>query len=130
TIILNAMLMTVFERMHEFGIMKAIGVRPWQIIRLIYAETMIQTFIASLIALFSGWWVASYYQKHGIDMSSMMSGNISFGGLAFDPVWYTYVTPKALIMPIIFLIIIAFLAVIYPAFKAAVIKPIDAIYYR
>jgi len=130
SIILNAMLMTVFERMHEFGIMKAIGVRPWQIVRLIYAETLIQTLAASLIALVFGWWFSSYLQIHGIDMSSFMSGSISFGDIAFDPIWYTYVTASSLMTPIVFLIMIAFIAVIYPASKAALIKPIDAIYYH
>ncbi|MDX8383011.1 MAG: FtsX-like permease family protein [Ghiorsea sp.] len=129
-IILNAMLMTVFERMHEFGIMKAVGVRPWQIVRLIYAETLVQVLAASALALIFGWWVSSYYQTYGIDMSSFMDGSISFGGIAFDPIWYTHVTSQALFTPIFFLILMALLAVIYPAFKAAVIKPIDAIYYR
>lgn len=130
SIILNAMLMTVFERMHEFGIMKAIGVRPWQIVQLIYGETMIQVIIASLIALITGWWVADYFSIHGIDMSIIMDGSVSIGGLAFDPVWYTSVTPAVLLTPIAFLIIMALLAVIYPAWKAAWIKPIDAIHYQ
>jgi len=130
TIILNAMLMSVFERMHEFGIMKAIGVSPWQIVRLIYAEAMIQVGIASTLALATGWWVSDYFATHGMDMSHLMDGSISFGGLAFDPIWYTYVSPESLWAPIIFLIIMTMLAVIYPALKAAWIKPLDAIYYR
>ncbi len=130
TIILNAMLMTVFERMHEFGIMKALGVRPWQIVQLIYAETLIQALAASAIALVFGWWLSDYLQLHGIDMSSFMTGSVSFGDIAFDPTWYTYVTPESLATPVIFLIFIALLAVIYPASKAALTKPIDAIYFR
>lgn len=130
TIILNAMLMTVFERMHEYGIMKAIGVRPWQIVRLVYAETLIQTLLASSIALIFGWWISSHFEQYGIDMSSFAETSISFGGIAFDPVWYAHITPFALIVPIAFLIFISLLAVIYPATKAATIKPIDAIYFR
>ena len=129
TVILNAMLMSVFERIHEFGIMKAIGVSPWQIVRLIYAETIIQTIVASLLAFFSGWWVADYYAQHGIDMSSM-AGSISYGGIAFDPLWYAYVTPEALLAPVIFLFVIVALAVAYPAAKAALIRPVQAIYFR
>jgi len=129
TVILNAMLMSVFERIHEFGIMKAIGVSPWQIVRLIYAETMIQTVAASLLALSTGWWAADYYAKYGIDMSSMAS-SISYGGIAFDPIWYAYVTPAALFLPIAFLFVMVVLAVVYPATKAALIRPVQAIYYR
>ena len=130
SIILNAMLMTVFERMHEFGIMKAIGVSPRQIVTLVYGETLVQTIVASIVATLGGWWVSDYFHLHGIDMSSFMHGSVSFGDVAFDPVWYTYVTAESLYTPVIFLFLIAMLAVIYPASKAALIKPIDAIYYR
>lgn len=128
-VILNAMLMSVFERIREFGVMKAVGVTPWQLIRLVYAETMIQVIVASIISLASGWSISSYFQKNGIDLSAV-AGNTSFGGVAFDPIWKAYVTTKSLTLPIVFLFIIAGLAVIYPAIKAAVIQPVKAIHYH
>lgn len=45
----NAVLMRVLERAHEFGIMRAIGVTPWQIVGLIYSEAMLQTLLAAII---------------------------------------------------------------------------------
>ncbi|MBW2608988.1 MAG: ABC transporter permease [Deltaproteobacteria bacterium] len=128
-IVLNAMLMSVFERIREFGIMKAIGVTPFQLTLLIYAETMVQVVTAGIIALASGWSIAHYLQNNGIDLSSISQG-ASFGGVAMDPIWCTYVTKEALIYPIAFLFIIAVLAVIYPAIKAAVIQPVKAIHHR
>jgi len=128
-VILNAMLMSVFERIREFGIMKAIGVTPWQLMTLIYAETMIQVVIASSISLASGWSAAHYFQKNGIDLSAIASST-SFGGVAIDPIWNAHVTTEALALPIVFLFIIAAAAVIYPAIKAAVIHPVKAIHYH
>jgi ABC-type lipoprotein release transport system permease subunit len=128
-IVLNAMLMSVFERIRELGIMKAIGVTPWQILLLVYVETMVQVTVASIIALSSGWSVARYFQNNGIDLSAI-AGSTSFGGVAIDPIWYAYVTKEAVIIPIVFLFIIAAAAVIYPAIKAAVIRPVKAIYYH
>ena len=128
-IVLNAMLMSVFERIRELGVMKAIGVTPWQILLLVYVETMAQVTVASIIALSSGWSVASYFQNNGIDLSAI-AGSTSFGGVAIDPIWYAYVTKEAVIIPIVFLFIIAAAAVIYPAIKAAVIRPVKAIYYH
>ena len=128
-VVLNAMLMSVFERIRELGIMKAVGVTPWQIMRLIYAEMFIQVAVASLIAILSGWSLSLYFQKKGIDLSSMAEG-ASFGGVAIDPVWRAYLTSDAVVTPIIFLFIIASLAVLYPAVKAAVIRPISAIHHR
>ena len=128
-VILNAMLMSVFERIREFGIMKAIGVTPWQLMTLIYAETMIQVVIASSISLASGWSAAHYFQKNGIDLSAIASST-SFGGVAIDPIWNAHVTTEALALPVVFLFIIAAAAVIYPAIKAAVIRPVKAIHYH
>ena len=128
-VILNAMLMSVFERIREFGIMKAIGVTPWQLMTLIYAETMIQVVIASSISLASGWSAAHYFQKNGIDLSAI-AGSTSFGGVAIDPIWNAHVTTETLVLPVVFLFIIAAAAVIYPAIKAAVIRPVKAIHYH
>lgn len=128
-VVLNAMLMSVFERIRELGIMKAIGVTPWQLTLLVYAETMVQVVMAGIIALTSGWSVSHYFQNNGIDLSAI-SSSVSFGGVAMDPIWRAYVTTETLVLPIVVLFIIAAVAVIYPAIKAAVIRPVKAIYYR
>jgi len=129
TVVLNAMLMNVFERIHEFGIMKALGVTPWQLVGLVFAETMIMTLIAATTGLLGGWWISTYYQLHGIDMSAL-AGSITYGGIAFDPVWYCAITTEALMYPVLFLLLVAILAVIYPAAKAAMLSPVKAIYFR
>jgi len=129
TVVLNAMLMNVFERIHEFGIMKALGVSPGQLVALIFTETLLMTLLSAGIGLAGGWWLSYYYQTHGIDMSAL-AGSISYGGIAFDPIWHAAITPNALIYPVLFLFMIAALAVIYPAAKAAMLSPVKAIYFR
>ncbi|MDH5358128.1 MAG: FtsX-like permease family protein [Gammaproteobacteria bacterium] len=129
SVVLNAMLMSVFERIHEFGIMKAIGVRPWQIVRLVYAETFIMTIVASVIGALLGSGITWYLQNHGIDMSSLAEG-ISFSGIALDPVWYASLSSESVLTPVIFLFVIAAIAVIYPAIKVAVIHPVDAVHHH
>jgi ABC-type lipoprotein release transport system permease subunit len=128
-VVLNAMLMSVFERIRELGIMKAVGVTPWQLMLLIYAEMFIQVAIASVMAILLGCSLSLYFEQNGIDLSSMAEG-ASFGGVAMDPIWKAYLTPEAVLIPIIFLFIIASLAVLYPAVKAAVIQPVSAIHHR
>ncbi|MBL4607445.1 MAG: ABC transporter permease [Pseudomonadales bacterium] len=127
-VILNAMLMSVFERIREFGIMKALGVNPWQIVQLIFAEAMLQAFVASLFALVVGAGLALRLQERGIDFSNMLSAT-SFAGIALEPIWYARVSFNSLVLPIVFLFLMTLLAVIYPAIKAAVIKPVDAIHH-
>jgi len=128
-LVLNAMLMTVFERIRELGIMKAIGVTPWQLMLLIYAETLIQVTAAVILAVLSGYSLSRYFEHNGIDLSSFADG-ASFGGVAVDPVWKAYLTPESVFVPVVFLFIISFLAVLYPAVKAALIQPVKAIHHR
>ncbi len=128
TVVLNAMLMNVFERIHEFGIMKALGVSPWQLVALVFSETFILTLLASAAGLLGGWWLSDYYQTYGIDLSSMAA--ITYGGIAFDPIWRTAIKVEALLYPVLFLFLMAALAVIYPAVKAAMLRPVKAIYFR
>ena len=128
-IVLNATLMSVFERMREFGVMKALGVSPFQIVLLIITETVIQVSIACVLALLTGIPVAYYYQVHGLDFSSF-SGTATMGGVAFDPTWYTVITKQTFTTPVVYMYLISALAVIYPAVKAARIVPVQAIHHR
>ncbi len=129
TIVLNAMLMSVFERIQEFGVMKAVGVTPWQIFGLVYLETLWQTATAATGGSVIGYAIAVYYQTHGIDLSNIAS-SASFGGIALDPLWRAYITADSIVIPVLFLFLIAGLAVIYPALKAALIRPVSAIHHR
>jgi len=129
SIVLNAMLMSVFERIHEFGIMKAIGVRPLQIVSLVYAETIIQTLLASIVGLFLGTALAWYLQLYGLDMTSLADG-MSFAGVALDPIWYAELSINSVLTPIAFLFVMSAIAVIYPATKVARLSPLEAIHHQ
>jgi putative ABC transport system permease protein len=124
-VILNAMLMAVFERIRELGVLKAIGFSPAKILRLIFLETAIQTTAAVLVgvalALPTNW----YMVHHGLDLGEL--GNVSIMGVAWDPVWRSKVDLDTYLTPIITLIVIVAIAVTYPALRAAFIRPLDAI---
>ncbi len=128
-VILNAMLMNVFERIREFGVMKAIGVTPSQVFWLIMAEAMLEAVIANVVALGVGIPVVRHFEVHGIDLSSFSSGS-SLAGMALDPVWYCKLTTKALTMPVWFMFVVVLAAVIYPALKAAFLKPLEALHHQ
>jgi putative ABC transport system permease protein len=127
-LILNAMLMAVFERIREIGVLKALGVTPFQVLSLISLEAGIQT----IIAISAGLAIAApglvYLRDVGIDMGSL--GGISMMGVAFDPIWRAVITPASFSQPLITLVFIVTLAILYPAWKAASIQPMEAIQHR
>ncbi len=51
-------------------------------------------------------------------------------GIAFDSVWKASLKPSVFAGPIISLIVIVGIAVLYPALKAAMIQPVEAIRHQ
>jgi ABC-type lipoprotein release transport system permease subunit len=127
---LNSMLMGVFERIHEFGIIKALGVPPWQIFSLITVEAVIQVVIASSVALATAVPLAIYCETHPVDLTSLASTSASIAGIALDPLWYCRVTVDSVVSPVLVLFIVSMIAIIYPAAKASLIRPLQAIHHR
>ena len=72
--IVNTTLMAVFERMREFGLLKALGMKPWWIIREVLTESLfllaMGMIIGNIIGFLSVWALAG----SGIDLSSMAAG--------------------------------------------------------
>jgi len=121
--------MNVFERIREFGVMKALGVTPWLILRLVYAEAMLEACLAGLMALALGLPLCLRYQQSGLDLSKIGHGS-HVAGMVLQPILFTRVDWASVWPPIAFLFVLAALAVAYPAGKAALLRPVQAIYHR
>lgn len=127
-LILNAMLMAVFERVREFGVLKALGAGPTEVMRLILLECAIQTGLAIAIGVSISVPGMLYLARVGIDLGAL--AGVSTMGIAIDPIWRAALSAQAFAMPIGVLVAIVALAVAYPAAKAAVIEPVEAMRHR
>jgi ABC-type lipoprotein release transport system permease subunit len=123
-LILNAMLMAVFERIREFGVLKALGVGPFDVLRMILIESAIQTGIAVAVGVGLAVPGILYLSRTGIDLAQL--GGVTILGIAWDPVWRAAVQVETFSEPILVLVFIVAVAVLYPALKAALIRPVDA----
>jgi len=126
--VMNTMIMSTYDRMKEFGIIRAIGATPWRIIKQVSLESFILTFIASIIGTVVGLSAALYFQKYGFDVSGQ--GNLSFGGVVMDPIWKASVSLGIILLPIGLMMLTSILSSLYPASIAARIKPVEAIHYK
>ncbi len=127
-VMLNAMLMAVFERIREFGVLKALGMGPGRVFGLILTESGVQAAVAlvvgTAVSLPGSWYLTTY----GIDTRGL--ADMSIGGVVWNPIWRSSVTPGTYIGPMILMLIIVFFAALYPSVKAALIQPVRAIYHR
>lgn len=127
-LILNAMLMAVFERVRELGVLKALGVSPGQVLLLILAETAIQTVLAIGVGLALAIPPLLYLTWVGIDLGRL--AGVTIMGMALNPIWRAELDAQAVTRPIVALVAIVGFAVLYPALKAALIRPVDAIHHQ
>jgi ABC-type antimicrobial peptide transport system permease subunit len=129
-VVFNAMLMGVFERIREFGIMKALGVGPGRVAAVIAVEALLEAGLAAVLAGSLGLALAVLLRRHPLDLRTMLSSSATVGGMAFDPVIGALITPQAVLRPLAFLFVLSMLAVAYPAYRAATLDPLAAINHR
>jgi putative ABC transport system permease protein len=114
--IMNTMLMSVMERTHEIGVMKAIGAKNRNILFLFLLE-------AGMVSLVGG--------LFGSIMGILAAKAISFGivtkfGVEIAPI----VKPEVLVGAVIVAMLVGILSGLYPARKASKMSPVEAVRYE
>lgn len=109
--IMNIMLVSVTERTREIGIRKAIWASNWNIMTQFLIESIILTLIWSIVAVIFSYWVVSIIDKFIPDFSPLINLTV---------IWIA--TWVSVWMWILFWLM--------PAYKAAKLKPIDALHFE
>ena len=117
----NIMLITVKERTHEFGIRKAIGAKPWNILRLIIVESVIITTFFGYIGMLFGIF-ANEYMDATLGHETIDTGLFK-ATMFVDPTVGLDVCFEATMV----MVIAGTIAGLIPAYKASRIRPIEAL---
>lgn len=128
-LLVNATLMAVFERIKELGLLKAIGLSPTRIVGLIMWEGVFQAGLAAVSGLAIAWPLLLYFSRVGINLAAL-GGTISISGIGLDPVMRSVVNPTVVVGPLSAMFVIVFASMLYPALKAARIKPVEAMKHQ
>lgn len=108
--VMNIMLVSVTERTREIGIRMAVGARKKDILRQFLIEALVITFLGGILGI-----------GLGVLISVVMS-NVAD--------WNTIIKPSSIVLAFIFSVLVGVIFGIYPARKASMMKPIEALRYE
>lgn len=117
----NIMLITVRERTREFGIRKAIGARPWSILRLIIIESVVMTTLFGYVGMLCGI-AANEYMNATIGRTEVDTGLFKATMFVNPTVGVDVCIEATLVM-----VLAGTLAGLVPARRAARVRPIEAL---
>ena len=121
--VINSMFMSIYERIYEFGVAKAIGTTPSQIIQLVLLEALLLALLACAVGLVIAYFANDYFSQYGIPMDKM-----EFSGIVFDGNIYTRLALYQFINFPVYVTLLTIAAAIYPAIFASRIVPTDALH--
>ena len=109
--IVNTLVLTVFERTREIGMLRAIGMTRRQTRRMIRHESVITSLIGAAIGIVLG-----------IVLAALLIARVDF-------IEFTFPTTQVIVFAIA-AILVGILAAIFPARRAAKLNPLEALHYE
>ena len=116
--VLNTVLMSVLERTKEFGVLKSIGCRPSELVKLIFIETVMLASISISVGLALILPVIVWFTEVGIKLDI----SVDMGGVVFDTMKGD-LSAYVVFMPMGFMLLTAALISLPPGLRAARILP-------
>jgi ABC-type lipoprotein release transport system permease subunit len=125
--ILNLLLMAVYERTREIGLLGALGLKPRQISALFLLEGGMMGLVGLVFGVFLGMGTLLLIQQVGFDYSSFASMT-EYTALISGRIYPT-LGMERLLERSLTVLIISFLAAYIPAREAALNEPAEALHY-
>jgi len=121
--IINIMLMSVFERTQEFGVLMAVGMQKHKIFSLIMFETTLLGVTGASLGIFVSIALVTLMNSVGISLASMSEG---FGAYGVDTLLRPRVSAREYSMIFTTVFVASVLAAIYPARQILKQRPVEA----
>ncbi|MFD2200786.1 ABC transporter permease [Shivajiella indica] len=122
--ILNTMLMAVFERIQELGMLMALGMQKAKIAAMIMMETLFIAIIGGIIGICLGILLIKAFETKGLDFSRFADALAEFG---YEAVTYPKLATEDIIITLLLVFATSILSAIIPALRAVQLNPAEAI---
>ncbi len=121
--IINTMLMAIFERLHEIGMLISVGMSRVRVLAMILLESLILTLVGALTGMILAAVTVTWLKERGINLELFASGLAEIG---YDTIIYPFLQPGEFVLIVFVVIVVTLLASTYPAIKAIRIDPLEA----
>ncbi|MDD5474306.1 MAG: ABC transporter permease [Candidatus Methanoperedens sp.] len=112
--VMNTMLMSVSERTKEFGLMKALGAETKDILFMTMGEAALMGILGGIVGIIGGgalvYYMNDYLASRGTTLFS--------------------ITPRLIVIAIVFATLLGVISGMYPAYRAAKMSPMEALRYE
>jgi ABC-type lipoprotein release transport system permease subunit len=123
--VINTLLMSVMERMREFGVILALGSKPMTLRIMIMTEALMLGLLAAAVGTLLGSVATWYLVSKGIDLAAFIPETLEFGGVVFDPIMRARWDPVWMGKIAVYVTGLTLIASLYPAIKAGRITPVE-----
>lgn len=120
----NTLLMSVLDRVRDFGVLLAVGMYRRRLFSMIVLESLFLSFTGGAAGVLVGWAGVQYFNIHGIDLSVVSDGLSAYG---IPSMLYPYIRTTVYWSLGAMMIATSIFAALYPAVKAIRLKPVEAI---
>jgi ABC-type lipoprotein release transport system permease subunit len=120
----NTLLMSVLDRVRDFGVLLAVGMYRRRLFSMIILESLFLSFTGGIIGVACGWGVTRYFHAHGIDLSYVSAGLSAYG---IPSMLYPYIRSSVYGTLTAMMLGTSLVAALYPAIKAVRLRPVQAI---
>ena len=122
--LVNTLITAVMERIREFGMLRAVGMKPSAVVMQVVLESTFIMLAGVAVGIVVGWLLCTVWLGDGIDLSQWAEG-IEMAGMR------SRLTPKLMGQDVVLVTVLSLLfgviAALYPAWRAVKIKPLEAI---
>ncbi len=132
--VVNATMMSVLERVREFGVMLAIGFGRWKLVRMVMTEVGILGIISVTVGAIFAAAIEIHGRVYGFDMTTMYDAEtieaMEISGVSYDLVYYASTPTYLAVSLLLFAYTMFLLAGLGPALRSGSFKPVDAMRER
>ena len=122
--LVNTLITAVMERIREFGMLRAVGMKSGAVIVQVVLESTIIMLVGVCVGVLVGWLLATQWLGDGIDLSQWAEG-IEMAGMR--SVLTPHVLAGDIVLVTVLSLVFGVLAALYPAWRAVKIKPLEAL---